>query len=335
MSRDYYEVLGLKPGATEAEIRSAYKRLARRYHPDVNPGDRSAEETFKEITEAHQVLTDPQKRRQYDALRTMGGASRRPGASHAAGADPFGAGFGARGVDFSAAGFEDFGTIFSDLFGRSAQGRPNRGQDLEYEASIEFEEAVHGTTLTVPLARNAACPACGGSGEAPGSKGGRCRRCGGDGLVRTSDVMKVRIAPGAEDGSRVRVAGGGDAGRRGGPAGDLYIVLGVKPHRHFRREGSDILLEVPLSYAEAALGARVEVPTLEGRATVTIPPGTRSGQKFRLRGRGVPHREGGGRGDQIVMVAIVPPGKADAKVRELLRELEALDNGDPRRDLDF
>jgi molecular chaperone DnaJ len=343
MSRDYYDVLGLKPGASESEIRSAYKKLARRYHPDVNPGSKSAEESFKEVSEAYQVLSDPQKRRQYDAMRGMGGSAR--GFEYGPGArgstrGPGGAyGFDFRSVDLGSGGFEDLGGIFSDLFGRAAPAgsAPRRGTDLEYEASVDFDEAARGTTIKVPLARRVTCPACNGAGTTTG-KGGRsaeCRRCGGEGTIRSSETTTVRIPAGAEDGARVRVAGSGEAGRRGGPPGDLYIVLRVKPHRYFRREGNDIVLDVPLSYSEAALGTKVEVPTLDGKATVTIPAGSRSGQRLRLRGKGIAGRDGKDRGDQIVVVGIVPPRRADRKVTELLEELEQADSGDPRRDLDW
>lgn len=344
MTRDYYDVLGLKAGATEAEIRNAYKRLARKHHPDVNPGIKSAEETFKEISAAYQVLSDPQKRRQYDALRMMGGSSRGFGPMPGGPADwrtgPAGAGgIHFQTLDFGSGGFEDFGGIFADLFGRGAGGAagPRRGADLEYEASIEFEEAVRGTTITIPLARNVTCPVCRGSGKAASTardRNAECRKCGGDGTVRASETMTVRVPAGTDDGTRVRVAGSGEGGRRDGPPGDLYIILRVKPHRHFRREGSDVVLDLPLSFTEAALGAKVEVPTLEGRASVTIPPGTRSGQRFRLRGKGAPQRDGHGRGDLIAVATIVPPRKLDARARHLLEELEKLGVDDPRGDLD-
>lgn len=337
MTRDYYAVLGVEPGASEKDIRSAYKRLARKYHPDANKGSKSSEESFKAISEAYHVLGDPERRRQYDAMRAMGESAGGgfPGAGGAGGQGwPFG------GFEFRTgeAGHPDLGSIFSDLFGRAgpAAAGPRRGQDLEYEASIEFEEAIRGTTITIPLASLVTCTTCGGSGTTGRSRRGSptaCRRCRGDGVVRSSRTISARIPPGARDGSRVRVAGGGDAGRRGGPPGDLYVLLQVRPHRYFRREGSHIVLDVPLSYAEAALGVKVTVPTLEGRASVHIPPGTRSGQKLRLRGKGVPSHGGKPSGDQIVVVSIVPPRQAGGRIGELLRELEGLDNGNPRGDL--
>jgi DnaJ-class molecular chaperone len=343
MTRDYYQVLGVKPGASDAEIRAAYKKLAKKYHPDVNPGSKAAEESFKDVSEAYQVLSDPQKRRSYDAARSMGAGPRGfgwpPGGQGARGGrNPFGD-VRVNTVDFNNVDLGDLGGIFADIFGRGAAGAtgPSRGVDLEYEASIDFDEAVHGATITIPLARTVTCPVCGGSGKASSGTrgGGSCRRCGGGGAVRSSETLTTRIPPGALDGSRVRVPGAGEAGARGGPPGDLYVVLRVRPHRYFSREGDDIILELPLSYAEAALGARVEVPTIDGRASLTIPPGTRSGRRLRLRGKGVTFKDRDGRGDQIVVVSIVPPHKTEGKVKDLLRELDRLDSGDPRGSLDW
>ena len=345
MTRDYYDVLGVKPGASAAEIRSAYKRLARKHHPDANRGSKSAEESFKDVSEAYQVLNDPDKRRQYDAMRSMGAGGPFPGGhgpaqGNAGGWWPFGGAGAGRPIDFGADGIQDLGSIFSDLFGRSATGTAGqrRGSDLELRATLEFHEAAQGIKITAPLARHVTCPTCRGSGStsATSRSGGRaCSRCGGQGVERSSETITVRIPPGAEDGARVRVAGKGDAGLRGGPPGDLYLVLRVKPHKHFRREGSDLILEAPLSFGEAALGASIEVPTLQGRSVLTIPAGTRSGQRFRLRGKGLPSKDGRSHGDLIVVALIVPPRKLNARMKELVREFDSLDNGDPREDLDW
>ena len=309
MKKDYYAALGVKPSASEKEIRSAYKKLAKKYHPDVNPGNKRAEERFKEISEAYDVLSDPEKKRRWES----GAEEWRAGAEN-----PF-AGFGrAGGGGFGGSG--DFGSILEDLMAGMGGGafggvRPGRagaqpGLDLMHEATIGFEDAARGTELVVRLARKGA--------------GGR----------RSTETIHVRIPPGVSDGGRVRVPGKGDVGRRGGQPGDLYVTLRVAPHRYFRREGNDIVLDLPLTISEAALGTRIEVPTLDGRVTLTIPPGSSSGQKLRLRGRGIAPAAGRGpRGDQIVLIQIVTPKSLDAKSRKLLEELQRVNPENPRADL--
>jgi len=365
MKKDYFAVLGLKPSASDKEIRSAYKKLAKKYHPDLNPGDRRAEERFKEISEAHEVLTDPEKRRKWESgdfdyesfFRNARGGRGAYGGAGAAG--------------------PDLGSIFEEIFGGQAAGMgmrgnaagPARGADLQFETSIGFEDAVKGTTLRIPLAHTvscstcaghgfvqkgnprpcarcqgsgrvsmgggilgmaAPCPECGGTGRSPGDP---CADCGGTGAKRATETIQVRIPPGMDDGAKVRVAGKGEAGTRGGPAGDLYVVLKVQPHRFFRREGRDIVLDLPLTVAEAALGTRLEVPTLDGRVTLTVPAGSRSGQRLRLRGRGTPSARGRAAGDQIAVIQIVTPKKLDARSKEILEELQRLDREEPRADL--
>ena len=343
MKKDYWAILGLKPGASEKEIRSAYRRLARKYHPDVNPNNKQAEEKFKEIGEAHEVLTDPKKRQVWE----MGGPE----------FDFFGAGGGPGGArthtyrwdeggPAGAGGFNveggDFGSILNDLFagmGRGGAARggssfDSRGSDLQFETEIGFDEAVNGTTLRIPLARTVTCDQCGGSGRirSGSRRATACPKCGGTGLQRVTEDIQARIPPGAEDGSRVRLQGKGEAGPRGGPSGDLFIQLRVRPHRFFRREGSDIVLDVPLTFAEAGLGTRLAVPTMGGKVELTIPPGTSSGQRLRLKGRGVQPAAGGAKGDQIVVVQIVSPDPADPAARRGLEQLEGR-QPDPRAGL--
>lgn len=374
MKKDYFAALGLKPTASEKEIRSAYKRLAKRYHPDLNPGDKRAEDKFKEISEAHEVLTDPAKRRKWEAgdldFETIFGGM---GRDRARGGrrQPF------RGVDFGEG--SDLGGIF-DLFGDlggmgagAARGRGSqgtRGADLQYEASISFEESVQGTTLQIPLARTApckscnatgsvasrsrrSCPRCGGAGHVAMARGplrmsapcpdcggtGRvvdpCPQCDGVGARRVNENIKVRIRPGVEDSDKVRARGKGEAGERGGPAGDLYVVLRVRPHRCFRKEGENIVMDLPLSLTEAALGTKLEVPTMAGRVTLTVPPGSASGQKLRIKGRGVRDSGRGTNGDQIVVIQIVTPKKMDPASRRLLEDFQSRNPYNPREGLNW
>ncbi|HKY30983.1 MAG TPA: J domain-containing protein [Candidatus Polarisedimenticolia bacterium] len=341
MKKDYFAILGVKPSASDKEIRSAYKRLAKKHHPDVNPNDKAAEEKFKEISEAYEVLTDPDKRRRWesggedfsDFFRRRGARRRGGGPSPE---DIF------SGQEFGGA---DFGSILNDLFegmggggfggaaGRSARGpRPSRGSDLQAEAAIGFEEAMRGTTLRIPLAHTVTCSACGGMGRMRSGRG-PCPRCGGTGAQRSTETIQVRIPPGVEDGGRVKIPGKGEAGHAGGPPGDLYVVMRVAPHPYFRREGGDVVLDLPLTIQEAASGARIEVPTLDGKVTLTVPPGSRSGQRLRLKGKGAAARAGQAGGDQIVVLQIIPPRAVDDRSRSLLEELARLHPGNPRAGL--
>ncbi len=369
---DYYELLGVPRKASLKEIRQAYRRLARKYHPDLNPGDKAAEEKFKQIQEAYEVLSDPKKRKIYDefgfyAEGYPGGPP--PGAQ--AGPGEFHFDFG--GFDFGGVGGASFRDLFSQFFrGFGAEPAPphtgpQRGTDLEYEIEIGFWEAIRGTVKKVTVTRLDICPecrgagasgigqncvACGGTGRSTQTARGLrfnltcprcggtgrlqnlCRRCSGQGLVQRLETIDVRIPPGVQTGSRVRVPNYGNAGPGGGPPGDLYLVMRVQPHPYFDRRGDDIYTVVPITVTEAALGAKIEVPTIDGRALLRIPPGTSSGQKFRLREKGVASaRRPGVRGDQIVEVQVIVPRPVDERVRNLLRELERLGPENPRQEV--
>ena len=330
--KDYWAILGLKKGATEKEIRSAYKRLAKKHHPDVNPGDKQAEERFKEISEAYEVLSDPAKRKQWERGEVDFDSFFRQRARTGGGeGDVFSFGFGS-GVQ----------EILNELFGGGAHAPGGRrgfggadwvpttqGSDLEFEASISFMEAAKGTVLEVPLARLAPCSDCKGTGQRAGRP---CPRCAGSGRIRSNEMLKVRIPAGVRDGARVRAAGKGEAGSGGGESGDLYVRLRVREHPYFRREGNDILLDLPLTVSEASLGTRLEVPTMDGRVSLTIPAGSSSGRRLRLRGKGIttPRSEPG---DQFVILQIVTPDSLDEKSRALLQEFDRLNPLDPRADL--
>ena len=372
--RDYYDVLGVRKNASEADIKKAYRRLARKYHPDINPGDKKAEEKFKELQEAYNVVSDPEKRKIYDRVGFY-----REGAQPG----PEGPGPGFQGFDFDfdvagrhtgSAGGRSFGDIFSDLFGGGRSSRqqgnaPQPGADLEFQVSIPFVDAINGSQATINVSRRESCGRCGGTGSISGTKlqtcsvcGGRgqiqqshgamrfatpCPQCGGSGRVRAGDCpvcggsgtvqkvenLNVRIPAGVNNGSRVRIPGKGNAGEFGGPPGDLYLVIRVQPHHFFDREGNDITCRVPLTITEAALGSKIEVPTIDGKALLKIPAGTQSGQKFRLRGRGAPSAKGGARGDQLVEVRVVLPPIRDERSKEILREFAKLNPGDPRAEL--
>lgn len=375
---DYYELLGVPRKASAKDIRAAYRKLARKYHPDLNPGDKSAEEKFKQIQEAYEVLSDTKKRQMYDqfGFNTPGpGGVPPPGAAYG-GVNPEDIHFDFGGFDFGGQGTQGGGASFRDLFSQffrsgagaaQARGERERGDDLEYAIDISFSEAMRGTVKKLSFTRldtcqvchgtGAAgepktCPTCGGSGQVtqvsgkmrfqvPCSRCGGtgklqsvCRNCGGEGRVSRVDTLEVRIPPGAQTGSRVRVAGRGNAGIHGGPPGDLYIITNVEPHPFFERRGDDLYTTVPITVAEASLGAKVEVPTIDGRAQVRIPPGTNSGKRLRLREKGAPSaRQPGKRGDQIIEVQVVVPKPEDERVRNLLRELSQIDQEDPRKEI--
>jgi molecular chaperone DnaJ len=368
--QDYYDLLGVSRKAPQKEIRQAYRKLARKYHPDLNPGDKSAEEKFKQVQEAYDVLSDAKKRQMYDQF-----GFETPGAGGMPeGADPGDVHFDFSGFDFGGGG-GGAGPSFRDLFSQFFRGggaaeapsHTEAGSSLEYQIEITFWEAVHGTVKKLTIARldtctecrgtgsvgqPQTCTACGGTGQVTQTSGkmrfnltctrcggtGRvrnmCRTCGGEGRVRRSDTIEVRIPPGVQTGSRVRVPGRGNAGTAGSPPGDLYIITEVQPHPFFDRRGDDLYTVVPITVTEAALGAKIEVPTIDGRSLLRIPPGTHSGQKLRLREKGVPSvRQPGRRGDQYVELQIIVPKPVDERVKELLRELDRLAPVDPRKDL--
>ena len=323
--RDYYEVLGVPRTATEENIRQEYRKLARKYHPDVNKSDKTAEEKFKEINEAYQVLSDPEKRKKYDALGSnwRAGSDFRPPpewgerAEGRTGFHDFGDAFGGAGAN----GFSDF---FESLFGRrGARAGANfriRGDNLEAEIQLNLEEAHHGVTRRITLASNEACPTCGGTGTKDGKT---CPTCRGSGVVERPKPLEVTIPAGVRDGSIIRLAGQGEPGINGGSAGDLLLHVRLEPHRLFRIVDAEHLeLDLPVAPWEAALGAKVPVPTLDGSVDMTIRAGTQGGQRLRLRGQGL-NRRGGGRGDLYVKIMLVNPPKLNSRQKELYEQLAA------------
>ena len=358
--QDFYKTLGVTRGASLDDIRRSYRKLARKYHPDVNPGDRAAEERFKKISEAYEVLSDSKKREIYDAHGTYSENYRpRPDAGG--------------GFDFSGFDFSEFGRSgFSDFFTRMFQGRPDtqrsQGRDLEYQISMSFDDALKGLQTLIAYDRMDLCRSCRGSGKASTGQAGTCtlcrgtgklaqmrgrtrlltdcHRCGGtgsnsqpcpscsgQGRTRSPTRLEVRIPAGVQNGSRIRFGGKGDVGLGGTPSGDLYVVAKVTPHPFFERKGDNIYCKVPVTVTEAALGAKIQVPTVEGRTLLKIPPGTQGGQKFRLREKGAPSLRAARRGDQFVEVRVVVPKIADERSKELLRELARLNPADPRTGL--
>ena len=362
--RDYYEVLGVSKTATADEIKSAYRKLAMKYHPDRNPGDKAAEEKFKEAAEAYDVLHDPQKRQQYDQFGHAGINGQGSG------------GFGAGGMSM-----DDIFSMFGDLFGgrgggggfeeffgggsRHERGRPDssgpaRGEDMTFRLDIDFDEAIFGSERTIDITLPAECPECGGTGAAAGSQrvtcrtcGGRgvviggggffqvrqtcptcggegtviekpCRKCRGTGHVPTPQHISLKIPAGIDDGSRLRLSGKGGGGLRGGPPGDLYVLIGIHPSDIFERDGLDLGVDVPVSPVLAALGGEVEVPTPQGAARLKIPAGTPNGKVFRLRGKGVPSLRGGGAGDLDARIVFEVPANLDRRQREALEAFQKL-----------
>jgi molecular chaperone DnaJ len=395
-TKDYYGLLGVKKTATSDEIRKAYRKLARKHHPDVNPGDKKAEEKFKEISEANDVLSDEKKRKVYDALGyysdqidpAAAEAAARGGYGFSGAGQPRGStrSGGGRGVpiDFGGFDFSDYATnhpgetsggtsgsnwggfrdIFSSVFsqGQKQQG-PQPGTDLEYQVTVDFWTAIRGGVARIQVVRQEVCPTCkgkptGGGGTCPECQGsgqvtqmgGRmkfkiacprcegtgklqdeCAACNGEGTVTRTETVEVRIKAGTRDGQRIRLAGKGNAGTNGGPSGDLYLIIRIDSHPVFTRSSDDIQVTIPVTVPEAALGAKIEVPTIDGRAQLKIPPGTQSGQKLRMRGKGVPSAiHEGVRGDQIVTVEMVVPQLRDERSKEILREFAKLNPEDPR-----
>ena len=349
MKADYYEVLSVSKTASDGEIKTAYRKLAMQFHPDRNPGDKAAEEKFKECSEAYGVLSDPQKRAAYDRYgHAAVGGSGFPGGFSGFNGEP-----------------QDLGDIFGDIFGEMfnagsggrRQSRAQRGRDLRYDLSLQFEEAIFGKEQEITGKRSETCTDCNGTGSAKGKQPTTCTQCRGAGqgrfqqgffsMARTcpkcegtgvlvtdpcptckgesrvmrEHTMHVKVPAGVEDGTRIRYQGEGEAGKLGGPSGDLYVVLAVKPHKFFEREGDDLHCTIPVSFPQAALGDELEIETLEGVAVVKIPEGTQSGRTFRLKGKGVPHLNSHGKGDLIVEVRVQTPGKLTKQQRDLMKQL--------------
>ncbi|MDD5602824.1 MAG: molecular chaperone DnaJ [Eubacteriales bacterium] len=353
--RDYYEVLGVPKGASVEEIKKAYRKLAKQYHPDVNPGNKDAESKFKEANEAYEILSDPDRKARYDQFGHEDNQS---------------GGFGGFGGGFNGSGFGDIGDIFESFFGGSGFGRssqrqkngnaPSKGDDLGSNIQITFEEAAFGTEKEVQINRLETCKSCKGSGSKDSSSPERCKHCGGSGQVqykqstpfgqfvnvKTCEIcggqgtvikdpcqvcggkgrvlhrnvsIKVRIPAGIDDGQTISMRGEGGHGSRGGPSGDLFVTVSVKPHKVFERKGSDVYCEVPVTFAQAALGAEIDVPTLDGKVRYSMPEGTQTGTVFRLKNRGIPFLRGTGRGDMYVRVSIEVPKKLNEKQKTILK----------------
>jgi molecular chaperone DnaJ len=368
--KDYYKILGIAEGASQKEVTRAYRKLARKLHPDANPDDPKAEERFKEVSAAYDVVGDPDKRKEYDEVRKLGPVAAGFGGPGGPGGP--GGGFGPGGFNVRTEDVGNLGDLLGGLFNRggrrSAGGRfgAQRGADLEAELHLAFKDAAFGVTTTLSLVSDAACSTCGGTGAAPGTTPVVCSRCGGRGVLddnqglfsfsqpcptcrgrgiivetpcptcagtgmehRPRDV-RVRIPAGVEDGSRIRLKGRGEPGRDGGPAGDLFVTVRVRADERFGRRGADLTLNVPVTYPEAVLGTELAVPTLEGgRVTLRVPPGTRTGRTFRVRGRGVATKKA--TGDLLVTVEVAVPANPGSRERKLIEELARLGGGDELR----
>ena len=368
--RDYYEVLGVSKGASEEEIKKAYKKLARKYHPDMNPGDKEAEEKFKEVNEANEVLSDPEKKARYDQFGFAG-----VDPSYGAGAG--GGAYGGAGFDFGDLG-DIFGSFFGGGFGGGTARRsgPMRGESIRVSTTVDFIEAAFGCEKQITLERSELCGTCGGNGCANGTTpeicpdcrgsgtvtraqrtpfgvmqsqtvcakcGGTgkiihqpCPDCRGSGAVRHRRTIKVNIPAGIDDGQTISLRGQGHAGRNGGQSGDLLITVMVRPHEIFRREGTSVICEAPITFAQAVLGAELEIPTIDGKVKYTIPEGTQTGTVFRLKGKGIPSLNGRGRGDQYVTVTIETPKGLTKSQKDALRKFsDSLGEGNYEKQKSF
>ena len=362
---DYYKTLGVSRKASLSEIKKTYRKLARKYHPDVNPGDKTAEKKFKEITEAYDVLKDPGKKKQYDRFGSAGANFRTGGRGPS----------GFEGFDFTTTGSTSFGDIFETIFGgaqsrtRHKTRRTERGEDLHYSINLGFIDAAKGIETPIQIVREEACtscggkgierdspketcpvcrgsgrvqkqtsfmkfaspcPNCGGTGYLPGKQ---CQACEGDGRKGKVSKIKIKIPAGVDNNSKVRLARKGNAGRYGGPPGDLIITINVSPHKFFKRNGANLGILLPVTYLEAAMGGKIEVPTLDGTTMLKIPPSTTSGQKLRLKGKGLINPKTKSKGDMMVEIKIVPPPTKDIEVRKLLKKIEEKAPYNPRKDL--
>jgi molecular chaperone DnaJ len=371
---DYYELLGVQRKASAKDIRAAFRKLARKYHPDLNPGDKASEDKFRQLQEAYDVLSDPKKRQMYDQYGFYSENVPTGDYGTQGGGRAENVNFDFNGFDFSSGGTSggaSFRDLFSQFFGGRGRGagieeEAEPGAALEYKLEIDFWDAVRGGVKKLQITRMDSCdvchgtgavgspqtcPTCNGSGtiqQAAGKMrfnvpctrcGGTgklrtaCKNCGGEGRVRRSETIDVRIPAGVASGGRVRVPGKGNAGTMGAPAGDLYLLIEVRPHPFFERRGNDLYTRVPVTVSEATLGAKVDVPTIDGRSIVRIPPGTNSGGTLRLREKGVPSARSGARGDQYVEIQVIVPKPTDERVRNLMRELENVAPDEPRKDL--